>query len=125
MTHPAADAARSAATIMAADLGSDLPAAVEAILQASDDHTQSPDQYDPLAIVGLGVGAASLIVSLAQLAWSVYTSQREYTPEPASESIAREIRIILSEQPVPTIAETDRIAEVIITEIIRHADESG
>jgi hypothetical protein len=47
MTDPAADAARSAAAILAPDLGPNLPAEVEAALAARDTQ-QRPDRYlDP------------------------------------------------------------------------------
>ena len=49
MTDPAADAARAAAAILAADLGPSLPAEVEAVLAARD-AAQRPDRYlDPVS----------------------------------------------------------------------------
>jgi hypothetical protein len=63
MIDPAADAARSAAVILAPDLGPQLPAEVEAALAARDTR-QRPDRYlDPVSL-------ASLIVSIATLAWT-------------------------------------------------------
>ena len=50
MTDPAADAARSAAVILAPDLGPNLPAEVEAALAARDTQ-QRPDRYlDPVSL---------------------------------------------------------------------------
>ena len=67
MTDPVADAARSAAVILAADLGPSLPAEVEAALAARDTQ-QRPDRYlDPVSL-------ASLIVAIATLAWTIYTT---------------------------------------------------
>jgi hypothetical protein len=71
VTDPVADAARAAAAVLAVDLGLGLSAEVEAALYARQSGEQAPGQYDPTAIAGLAVGAASLIVSIAQLAWSI------------------------------------------------------
>ena len=91
MTDPAADAARSAAVILAPDLGPNLPAEVEAALAARDAQ-QRPDRYlDPVSL-------ASLIVAIAALAWTIYNDHRKHTPEPPPGSIARQVRITLRDQ---------------------------
>jgi hypothetical protein len=91
MTDPAANAARSAAAILAADLGPNLPAEVEAALAARDTQ-QRPDRYlDPISL-------ATLIVAIATLAWTIYNDQRTRTPEPPPDSIARQVRITLRDQ---------------------------
>ena len=84
MTDPAADAARSAAAILAPDLGPNLPAEVEAALAARDGQ-QRPDRFlDPVSL-------ASLIVSIATFAWTIYSDlrnhsdQRDHTPDPPPE----------------------------------------
>jgi hypothetical protein len=112
MTGPVADAARSAAVILAPDLGPNLPADVEAALAARGTQ-QRPNQYlDPLAL-------ASLIVGIASLAWTVYTDLKKRTAKPAAEAVARTVRIKLrdSDQADPP----DRIVEVVVTETIRAA----
>jgi hypothetical protein len=94
MTDPAADAARSAALILAPDLGPNLPAEVEAALAARDTQ-QRPDRYlDPVSL-------ASLIVAIATLAWTIYNDHRTHTPQPPPDSIAREVRITLRDQDTP------------------------
>jgi hypothetical protein len=71
MTDPAVGATRSAAAILAPDLGPNLPAEVEAALAARDAQ-QRPDRYlDPVSL-------ASLIVSIATLAWTIYNDQRNH-----------------------------------------------
>ena len=119
MTDPVADAARATAAILAPSLGPGRPAEVEAALHARDNGEQAPGQYDPLAIAGLAVGAASMIVSIAQLAWSIISDQRTHTAGPSPDSIARQVRIALRQQDRPLPPDTDRIIEVVITEIIR------
>jgi hypothetical protein len=122
VTDPVADAARAAAVILAPDLGSGLPAEVEAALHARGRDEQAPGQYDPAAIAGLAVGAASLIVSTAQLAWSIVSDQRTRTATPSPEAIARQVRIALRQQDRAAPPGTGQITEVVITEIIRLED---
>jgi len=98
---PAASAARAAAAILAPDLGPHLPAEVEAALAARH-ASQRPGQYlDPVSL-------ASLIVSIASLAWSICNDRRNQTPgPPPADSLARQVRITLRDQdislpPAPT-----------------------
>jgi hypothetical protein len=114
MTDPAADAARSAAAILASDLGLNLPAEVEAALAARGTQ-QRPGRYlDPVSLAGL-------IVAIATLAWTIYNDQRKHTPDPPSDAITRQVRITLREQDTPMPAGTDHITDVIVTEITRQA----
>jgi hypothetical protein len=112
MTDPVADAARSAAVILAGDLGPGLPAQVEAVLAARDT-SHRLDRYLDLASL------ASLIVSTATLAWTIYNDQRSHTPDPPPESIARQVRIALRQQDTVLPSGTERITEVIATEVTR------
>jgi len=124
MTDPAADAARSAAAILAPDLGPNLAAEVEAALAARGTR-QRPGQYDPLAIAGFATGAASLIVSIAQLAWSIISDRRQHSPGPSPESIERQVRIALRDLGTALPPGTERITEIVITEITRQASPPG
>ena len=111
MTNPAADAARAAAVILAPDLGSALPSEVEAVLATRD----QPSLYlDPVSL-------ASLIVAIATLAWTVYNDQRGHRPDPPPADIATQVRIILREQETLLPPGSERITEIVATEIIRHA----
>ena len=115
MTDPAADAARSAAAILAPDLGPNLPAEVEAALAARGSQ-QRPDRYvDPVSL-------ASLIVAIATLAWTIYNDQRNRTPRTAAQPIARQVRITLREQDTALPPGAERITEVVATEITRQAN---
>jgi hypothetical protein len=114
VTDLAAKAARSAAAILAPDLGPSLPVEVEAALSARHT-TRRPDRYlDPVSL-------ASLIVSIATLAWTIYNDQRRNTPDPKPDTIAHQVRITLREQDIALPAGTERITDVVATEIIRHA----
>ena len=117
MTDPVGEAARSAAVILAPDLGLNLPTEVEAALAARE-ISQRPDRYfDPVSL-------ASLIVAIATLAWTIYDDQRKHTSDPPPNSIARQVRITLRDQDVALPTGTERITEVIATEIIRQARPS-
>lgn len=123
MTDPAVEAAQSAALILAAELGPDLPTQVQAALYARQHGRERPGQYDPLAVTGLATGAASLIVAIAQLAWSIYSDRREHTSEPEPEFIIRQVRFRLRAQDTPVPAETGKISEVVVSEVIRLAKD--
>jgi hypothetical protein len=116
LTDPAADAARSAAIILSHDLGSDLPVQVEAALATRGaEHDQNQYAFDPVSI-------AILIVAVATLAWTIYNDLHERTHEPPqSETIARQLRITLRDQEMDPPPGTERVTEVVATEIIRHA----
>jgi hypothetical protein len=115
VTDPAAAAARAAAAILAPDLGPDLPAEVEAALAARGT-PQPPDRYlDPVAV-------ATLIVTIATLAWTIYNDQRNRTPgPPPPATIARQVRITLRENDTILPPGTEHITEVVATEITRQA----
>lgn len=114
MTDPVADAARTAAAILAPDHGPHLPAEVEAALAARDT-SQRPGQYiDPVSL-------ASLIVSIASLAWQIYTSHPNRTPAPPpADVVARQVRITLRERDTALPPGTEHITEIVATEITRH-----
>jgi hypothetical protein len=117
MTDPVGDAARSAAVILAPDLGPSLPAQVEAALAARY-AGKRPDRYlDPVSL-------ASLIVAIATLAWTIYNDQRR-TPDPSASSIARQVRITLQDEDVSLPPGSERITKVVVTEITRQARPPG
>jgi hypothetical protein len=76
---------------------------------------QRPDRYlDPVSL-------ADLIVAIATLAWTIYNDRRKQTPDPPPDSIARQVRITLRDQDTVLPPGTDRITEIVTTEIIRQA----
>jgi hypothetical protein len=125
MTDPVEDAARSAAVILATELGPNLPAEVEAALYTREHGDRRPGQYDPLAIAGLATGAASLIVAIAQLAQAILSDRRARTTGSSPDSITRQVRISLRERDLLVPAGTDRITDVVVTEIIRLSSDPG
>jgi hypothetical protein len=118
MTDPIAAAARAAAHRLAAEHGSGLPAEVEAAL-ASRDTEQRPGQYlDP---VSLGI----LIVAIATLAWTIYIDRRKTAPDSPPSAVARQVRIELRQQGATSPHDTDRITEIVVTELLQAAHGSA
>lgn len=113
MTDPAAGAARATAAILAPDFGAGLPAEVEAALAARDARQRLDRYLDPVSL-------GSLIVSVATLAWTVYNDLRDRHPSPPSDAVARQVRITLRQQDTVMPACTERVTEIVATEITRH-----
>jgi hypothetical protein len=124
VTDPAAQAARAAAALLAPDLGPALPAQVEAALAARGSQ-QRPDRYVDV------VSLAGLIVSVATLAWTIYNDQRnrrdnhdheqDHDPGPRPDVLARQVRITLADADIQLPPGTERVTEIVATEIIRYA----
>ena len=112
MIDPVEHAARAAAHRLAAEHGPALATDVEAALHARGS-TQHPEQYlDPISL-------GSLIVSIAGLAWIVYTDLKKKTPKPSPAVIARTIRIRLPIDRELNSAQRDRIIDIIVDETIQ------
>jgi hypothetical protein len=113
MTDPVSDSALAAAQLLSVDVGPQLLADVEAALQARN-HAQRPDQYiDPVSL-------GSLIVSVATLAWKVYTDLKTKTAEPAPDVVERTVRVRLrDERAGEAPPQLDRIVEVVVSETAR------
>jgi hypothetical protein len=129
MTDHAAEAARSAAVILAPDLGRSLPVEVEAALAARGVEQRPGRFFDPISL-------GALVVAIATLAWTIYNDQRNRAreqktalspavQEPEADSVPRQVRIKLRESDEVLPPGTDRITEVVVTEIIRQARQPG
>jgi hypothetical protein len=112
MPDPVARAARAAATILASDHSPSLEVEVEAALAARGTD-QRPGRF--LDVVSL----ASLIVSIATLAWTIYNDLRADNPDPQPDAIARQVHITLREHDTALPAATEKITEIIAFEITR------
>lgn len=110
--------ARAVAGRLSAQYGPSLAAEVEAALHVQRGEHR-PEQY--LNPVSLG----SLIVSIVSLAWTIYTSMKDKTPNPEPNVLARAIRVELRTHSDKAVASQDKITDVVVTEIIQAADRSG
>ena len=114
MTDPITTAARATAEHLRTEYGPGLAADVDAALHAQVT-AQRPGQYlDPISL-------GSLIVAIATLAWTIYSDQRKKTPEPSPDVLARHVRAELWRHADTSQHETDRITEIVVTEIIQAA----
>lgn len=103
--------ARAAARRLATDHGPEVEAQVEAALYA-----RSTKQYfDPIAL-------GSLIVSVATLAWTVYTDLRKKTPQPPRDTIAELVRAELNSDDLPP-ADLDKIIDLVVEEMTKDTDD--
>jgi hypothetical protein len=117
MSDPIAKAARAAAQCLAIDHGPRLPADVGAELQTRNSAARRPGQFiDPVSV-------ASPIVAIATLAWIIYADLREKTAAPSREAAARRVRVELRERDEVGHPEASRITEIVVTEIIKAADD--
>jgi hypothetical protein len=111
-SDPVADVARAAASRLAPLTAPSLPADVEVALHARSGN-KPPDRYiDPVSL-------GALVVSIASLAWTVYTDLKARTPYPSTEVVARTVRVQLHDIGDIDAATRDRIIEVIVSEAAR------
>lgn len=109
---PVSVAARAAASHLAAQYGPGLTAEVEAALHTRGTRHRPEQYFDPVSL-------GSLIVSIASLAWTIYTGLKAKTANPAPEVLTRAVRVELRTRSENSTGAEDKITEVVVTEIIR------
>ena len=112
MSDPIGIAARAAAQQLKAEAGPGLVAEVEAVLATRESPSAPPQYVDPIAL-------ASLIVTIASLAWTVYIDLKKRAAQPTAEVVARTVRVTRQDQ--GQAAAPDHVVEVVVTETIRAA----
>jgi uncharacterized membrane protein YebE (DUF533 family) len=83
------------------------------------ERSQRPGQYfDPISL-------GSVIVAIATLAWTIYNDKRKQTPNPSPDVVGRQVRVELRNQGDTSHSQhdTDRITEVVVSEIIQAAQD--
>jgi hypothetical protein len=118
VSDPIGAAARAAAQRLEAEGRPGLVAEVEAVLAARDPATPPSQYVDPVAL-------ASLIVTIASSAWTVYTDLRKRSARPVPAVLARSVRVKLRDggHTAP-----DELVEVVVTETVQAAadqDDAG
>ncbi|MEU1010975.1 hypothetical protein [Streptomyces sp. NPDC005890] len=122
MANPVELGARSAAQRLVTPQNPHLATDVEAALHTRQSTTR-PDQYlDPISL-------GALIVSIASLAWAVYSDLRKQTPTPHRDVISRHVRIRLDQTEAPprtlSPADRDRYIDITIEETLNAAQGSA
>jgi hypothetical protein len=64
----------------------------------------------------------ALIVSVASLAWTIYTDRKKAAATPSAEVLARQLRVEIGEPEGATIEQRDRIIGITVTEVL---DQGG
>ena len=112
------DLARRAALRLGSELDRNLPAAVEAHIQGGD---AVPKRFDP----GTTIALAALVVSVAQLAWSIYWDLKKSSKAaPAPDVIARRMRLELNVVEEIDVGRRDKIITVVVDELMKHPPEA-
>ncbi len=117
LDDPVANIAKATAQHLATTHGPTLPFEVDAALHARNTNTDATHgRYtDPVAI-------ATLIVTIATLAWTIYTDLRKTTPNPPPDTLARNIRLQLTH--THTIDDTtNTIIDITTNETLNHGVE--
>jgi len=96
---------------LAADHGARVVTDVEVALYQRDPEHRTRQFVDPVAL-------GTLIVAIAQLAWSVYSERRAKSEKPTQDSLAREVRITQRTRTEVTGTE-EKIIEVVVSEVLR------
>jgi hypothetical protein len=108
------DLARRTGRKLALELGIELPLSIERELSA-DSELAPAHQYSG--------ELASLVVSIAALAWTVYRDLRAETPKPPRHLVEKRLRLRLGDRtPDRLSAERERIIEVVIEELDGRGD---
>jgi uncharacterized protein (UPF0264 family) len=119
MARPVDRIARSAAARLAQD--ANLPWLIPEVERqlAVGDSGQAAERYEPITI-----SLAALVVSIAGLAWTVYTDLRRQTPRPDPEVIKRRIRVQVELPEQVSAADRDRILAVIVEETLAETPDA-
>ncbi len=116
MDDPVEAVARAAAQRLTPEDGPRLAVDVEAALYARGSD-RGPEQYlDPVAL-------GSLIVSIATLAWTIYSDLRTKAPEASKEVAARTLRVELRQYGDATPV-AEKVTEVVVAEIVNGAGDA-
>jgi hypothetical protein len=104
--------ARAAAARLAPKHGPALPVDVEAVLHP--DRLRSDQYVDPISL-------GALIVSVANLGWTIYKDLRKQVAKPSQQVLVSRIRV---ELPSAQRGKTrDQVIELVVDEIVREAEK--
>jgi tetratricopeptide (TPR) repeat protein len=116
MTDSIEAISRAAASRLAAQGEPAVVAEVEAALVAGPDGHR--DQYvDPISL-------GALIVSVATLAWQVYTDLKARKDTPSKEVLARRVRIQLENSDHTSTPDDQQVIEIVVDETIEQGEQS-
>jgi hypothetical protein len=112
---PVERGARAAARRLSHDYGAHIALEVEAALGSVGPSRRAEQYLDPVAL-------AALVISAAQLSWSVYMDLRSRKAKPAREVIERIVTVKLPERSDISTTDRERVITVVTEEIVRQAE---
>jgi hypothetical protein len=112
MTDPTAAGARAAAERLDRRYGPGLPSEVEAVLLDAEPGGQPERYIDPISL-------ASLIVSVASLAWSIYSQRPGRAAAWRSDEIVRAVRTEMRRSEGVGHIPQCEVIEVVVAEVIQ------
>jgi hypothetical protein len=119
MFDPVGTSARATAEQLSPHYGPKLSIDVEVALQERENSSGSERFFvDPISL-------ASLIVSIASFAWTVYNDLRKKKTEPSADDLTKTIRIEFADSKVADPAVRDQVAKVVATELVKAAGSAS
>ena len=109
------DLARRSARRLAAQLDIEVEGPVEQAIAGS-----RPGQYVDPGSIALG----ALIVSIANLVWTMFNDLRNDRKQPSNDTIARQVRVKVEVPVAVTTDQRDAIIEVVIDDATRTDDQA-
>jgi hypothetical protein len=107
------DLARRAALRLGGELDRNLPATVEAQIQAGG---AVPQRYEP----GTTIALAALVLSAVKFAWDIYRDlKKDSKTAPAPDVVARRLRLELNSADEVDRAHRDQIITVVVDELMK------
>jgi hypothetical protein len=111
------DLARRAAQRLSGDLGRNLPATLEAQLQAG----KPPQHYEPGTLIAL----AALLLNAAKFAWDIYRDRKkDAKTEPSADVLARTIRLELKAADGVSTEQRDKIIGTVVEGLLKDPSRS-
>jgi hypothetical protein len=120
MASPVDRIARSVAARLAQD--ADLPLLVPEVERqlTIGDTGQTAERYEPITI-----SLAALLVSVAGLAWNIYTDLKKQNPHPDPEVIKRRIRVEIELPPEQfSVADRDRVISAVVEQTLAETPDT-
>lgn len=117
MSEPYAQIARQAAAKLAESTTPQLPQLTEGVL-AQGESAGRAQTYDAATAIGL----ASLLVSMAALAWTIYQDRKKAASPPRRDLIERQIRVQLEMPSGISVAQRDRMIAVVVEETVTYGN---
>jgi hypothetical protein len=119
MADPVDRIARGAAARLAQETGQpSLVPEVERRLEVGED-TGPGDRFEPITL-----SIAALIVSVASLAWTIYTDIKKQTPKPEPEVIKRRIRVDIELPEQVSAADRDRVIAAVVAQTLAETGDT-